>query len=69
MYNTVLKILPLLSTSANKELSKMRELPAPFELDMNGGFSVSALVRKGPERGQNQSYCGQLGSVWRRAKG
>lgn len=30
----------------------MRELPAPFELDMNGGFSVLALVRKGPERGR-----------------
>lgn len=69
MHNTVLKILPLLNTSANKELSKMRELPAPFELDMNGGFSVLTLVRKGPERGQNQSYCGWLGSVWRRAKG
>lgn len=64
MHNTVLNILPLLNTCAKKELSKMRELPAPFQLDMNGDFSV---FRKGPERGQNQRDCGQLGSIWRRA--
>lgn len=67
MHSTVLKILPLLNTCAKKELSKMRELPAPSELDMNGSFSVLTLFRKGPERGQNQRDCGQLGSVWRRA--
>lgn len=54
MHNTVLKYLPLLNTCAKKQLSKMRGLPAPFLLDMNGGFSVLALFRKGPERGQNQ---------------